>query len=99
MSYRVTIFGPDYDAMADLVRRYRIAVFGNTVRDLGENGYSVDAFVDEEQIRQLENDRYGVERLEDFHARDAERFADVGEGNRYADRPDGPDRPGRGRVG
>jgi hypothetical protein len=52
--YRVTIFGRDYDAMADLVRKDRIDVLRQTVRQLDEGGYSVDAIVDDAQIRALE---------------------------------------------
>jgi hypothetical protein len=96
MAHRVTIYGRDYDAMADLVRKYQIAVFGNTAKSLGDKGYSVDAFLEENQIKQLEadGDRYRIDPIEDFHARDAERFADVGQGDRYlraeraADAPD-----------
>ena len=50
MAHRVTIYGLDYDAMADLVRKYQIAVFGNTAKTLGDKGYSVDAFLEEEQL-------------------------------------------------
>lgn len=88
MSYRVTIYGPDYDAMADLVRRHHVGVFGNTARRLGDEGYAVDAFLTEDQIEALEGESYRIERIEDFHARDTERYADVGKGNRYAAPPD-----------
>ncbi len=87
MSQRVTIFGRDYEAMADLVRRHRVSVFGGTVQDLGEKGYSVDAFADEEQIEELKRHHYRVKRLEDYHRGDKARFADVGKGNRYEEPP------------
>ncbi len=95
MAHRVTIYGRDYDAMADLVRKYQIAVFGNTAKTLGEEGYSVDAFLEEEQIERLEaEDRYRIDRIEDFHARDAERFADVGQGDRFRLAEPAADAPG-----
>lgn len=65
--YHVTIFGKDYDAMADLVREHQIDVFRETTRELKEEGgYSVDASVDSEQIRTLETKGYKIERHENL---------------------------------
>lgn len=100
MAHRVTIYGLDYDAMADLVRKYQIAVFGNTAKTLGDEGYSVDAFLEEEQIKRLEAEgRYRIDRIEDFHARDAERFADVGQGDRFLLTEPAADAPGDETAG
>ena len=62
--YRVTIFGRDYDAMADLVRKHKIDVLQQTVRRLDEGGYSVDAIVDDVQMRALETRSLETEGLE-----------------------------------
>jgi hypothetical protein len=40
--------------MADLVRKDKVDVLRQTVRQLDEGGYSVDAIVDDAQIRALE---------------------------------------------
>lgn len=66
--YRVTIVGRDYDAMADLVRRHRIAVVRQTAKALREGGYSVQAFVEPDQLQALEAAGYRVDRHEDAEA-------------------------------
>ncbi len=73
--YRVTIFGQDYEAMADLVRKHKIDVLQQTVRHLDEGGYSVDAIVDDAQIRALET--RGAVDIE------AAGMAEAGEARRY----------------
>ena len=40
--YHVNISGPDYEAMADLVRKYGVTVAAHTV-ERAEGGYRVDA--------------------------------------------------------
>lgn len=86
--YRVTIFGKDYDAMANLVRVHHIDVFRHTVQRLHkEGGYRVDAFLDEEQIRALEVKGYRIERREDLERVAKLRMAEVGRGNRYTRGP------------
>ena len=82
-TYRVTIFGKDYQAMADLVRQYRIDVFGPTARQLEERGYTVDAYLEEEQISTLEVEGYKITRHEDADKLGKTRQAEVGKGNRY----------------
>ncbi len=79
--YRVTIFGADYDAMADLVRKYEIAIIRHSVRRTRESGYSVDAMMDTEQIRILDAGGYKIERHEDVDAAGKARQAEVGEGS------------------
>jgi len=53
--YRVTLFGRDYEAMANLVRKHKLAldVFPHTLRQLDEGGYSVDALANDSQMRSL----------------------------------------------
>jgi hypothetical protein len=82
--YRVTIFGEDYDAMADLVREHRIEVLRQTARQLDEeSGYGVDALVDSHQIQTLEAKGYRVEVHEDIDEIGKARQAEVGKGDRY----------------
>jgi hypothetical protein len=99
--YRVTIFGQDYDAMADLVRKHKIGVLPRTVRQLDEGGYSVDAIVDDAQIRSLETravengapeaSGYTIERHEDVDEAGKARQEEVGRGNDYEEEQPGPD--------
>jgi hypothetical protein len=53
--YRVTLFGRDYKAMADLVRKHKLTldVFPHTLRQLDDGGYRVDALADDVQMRSL----------------------------------------------
>jgi hypothetical protein len=103
--YRVTIFGQDYDAMADLVRKHKIDVLQQTVRELDEGGYSVDAIVDEAQMRALEaraletgaveaealeTSGYTIERHEDVSEAGKARQEEVSEGDDYEEQL-GPD--------
>ena len=97
--YRVTIFGRDYDAMADLVRKHKIDVLQQTVREL-DGGYSVDAIVDEVQMRALETravetealetSGYTIERHEDVSEAGKARQEEVSEGDDYEEQL-GPD--------
>ena len=98
--YRVTIFGRDYDAMADLVRKHKVDVLQQTVRQLDEGGYSVDAIVDEDQMRALETTAvetearetggYTIERHEDVNEAGKARQEEVSEGEDYEEQL-GPD--------
>jgi hypothetical protein len=91
--YRVTIFGRDYDAMADLVRKHKIDVLQQTVRRLDEGGYSVDAIVDDVQMRaleprsveteRLETTGYTIERHEDVNEAGKARQEEVSKGDDY----------------
>ena len=98
--YRVTIFGRDYDAMADLVRKHKVDVLQQTVRRLDEGGYSVDAIVDDVQMRALETRSveteglettgYTIERHEDVDEAGKARQEEVSKGDDY-DEQLGPD--------
>jgi hypothetical protein len=91
--YRVTIFGRDYDAMADLVRKHKVDVLQQTVRRLDEGGYSVDAIVDDAQMRALETRSveteglettgYTIERHEDVNEAGKARQEEVSKGDNY----------------
>jgi hypothetical protein len=99
--YRVTIFGRDYDAMADLVRKHKVDVLQQTVRRLDEGGYSVDAIVDDVQMRALETRavetgaagearEYTIERHEDVNEAGKARQEEVSKGDDYEEQL-GPD--------
>lgn len=74
--YRVTVTGKTYDAMADLVRRHRLNIAGNTGKKAGRR-YVVDAFADSEQIEALKSDGYDVDVHEDVHEAGTRRQAEV----------------------
>jgi len=83
-THRVTICGRDYDAMADLVREHRIDVFNATAKPLERGGYCVDAHLDDDQIKKLRAHGYRIEIHEkNVHRRDAQRRADIGQGDEY----------------
>ena len=81
--YHVTIFGKDYDAMANLVVKYHIAVVRQTAGKLETGGYSVDAVADSGLIQALEADGYQVQRHEDVDEAGKASLREVGQGNRY----------------
>ena len=61
--FHVKITGKDYDAMADLVRKYKINVAIHTVEKLAK-GYRIDAHATGAQLTKLEAAGYGVVRYE-----------------------------------
>jgi murein tripeptide amidase MpaA len=75
--YHAKISGPDYDAMADLVRKYKVNVARHTVEKVADGGYRVDAHANAAQIRQLEAAGYKVERYEDADKTGKARQAEV----------------------
>jgi hypothetical protein len=81
--YRVTIRGSSVDAMADLIRKYRIQVFDHRNRRRVEGAYAVDALADFQQIRELEAVGYTIARHEDVDKEGKARQTEVGEGDRY----------------
>jgi carboxypeptidase T len=75
--YRATVQGKDYDAMADLVRKYRVAISGHTVKPLARGAYRVDALVTGQEIRTLERAGYKIARHEDVDVEGRKRRADI----------------------
>src|SRR5215475_10040816 len=75
--YRVTIRGTDYNAMADLIRKYRIAISGHTAKPLARGAYRVHALVTGPEIRTLEKAGYRITRHEDVDVEGRKRRADV----------------------
>ncbi len=74
--YHVTIVGRDAEAMADLVRRYRVLVARHTL-EKQPDGHVVHAHATDEQIRSLTRDGYGVTRLEDVDQVGRQRQAEM----------------------
>ncbi len=67
--YHVKITGKDYEAMADLVRKYKVTVARHTVERPKKGGYTVDAHATGSQIRQLTAAGYTVTQREDVDQR------------------------------
>lgn len=86
--YRITISAQSQEAIADLIRKYRINVFDHGRRSLKEGPYAVDALADDAQIRLLEAQGYTVERHEDVDEAGKLRQQEIGRGNRYQQQPD-----------
>jgi murein tripeptide amidase MpaA len=80
--HRVEITGPDYPAMADLVRKHRTDVVRHTVARTAA-GYSVQALADDAQITALERAGYTVRRLENADEAGRARQAEAAAGGRY----------------
>ena len=74
--YHVKITGKDYEAMADLVRKYKVNVARHTVEKL-DGGYRVDAHADGRQLRTLEAAGYKVDRYEDLDKEGKKRQKEV----------------------
>jgi hypothetical protein len=81
--YRITIYGPTNEAMADLVRKHKIQVLGSTVRYDKDTGHAVDAIAEPDEIKSLEDAGYQIERHEDVDEVGKARQKEVGKGNRY----------------
>jgi carboxypeptidase T len=74
--YRVTISGKTYDAMADLVRKYKLNIAGHTGKKVGR-GYVVDAFADSDQIETLRSEGYHIDVREDVREAGRQRQTEV----------------------
>jgi carboxypeptidase T len=66
--HRVTVVARDYEALADLVRRYRIGVVRQTARPLRGVGFRVQAVVDSANFDVLRAAGYRLDVLEDLDA-------------------------------
>jgi murein tripeptide amidase MpaA len=73
----VVITGRDVEAMADLVRRYRVDVARHTVEALARGAYRVHAHASAAQIRVLRASGYRVARREDLDRRGKTRQKEV----------------------
>jgi len=77
--YRVTIAGKDYDAMADLVRKYKINLAGHTGKKAARRRFVVDAFADSDQLETLRAAGYEISVHEDVYEEGTKRQAEVRE--------------------
>jgi carboxypeptidase T len=75
--FHVKIAGRDYNAMADLVRKYKVNVARHTVETLADGGYRIDAHATGAQIRRLETAGYQVDRYEDADKAGKARQAEI----------------------
>ena len=83
-NYHVTIYGPDDNAMADLVRTYQVTVVRQTLAAHDE-GYTVTAIADQPTIDALQAAGYRVDRHEDVDEAARESLSQVSQGNRFLD--------------
>jgi murein tripeptide amidase MpaA len=74
--YYVKITGRDYQAMADLVLKYKVHVARHTVEKLAR-GYRVNAQADGRQLRALEAAGYKIKRIEDVDKEGKKRQREV----------------------
>jgi murein tripeptide amidase MpaA len=81
--YRITISGPNAEAMADLVRKYKIDILSSTVSYNKDTGHAVDAIANTDEIKSLEDAGYQIERHEDVDEVGKTRQMEVGKVNRY----------------
>ncbi|HEV7861037.1 MAG TPA: M14 family metallopeptidase [Pyrinomonadaceae bacterium] len=75
--FHVKIAGRDYNAMADLVRKYQVNVARHTVESLADGSYRIDAHATGTQIRRLETAGYHVDRYEDADKSGKARQAEI----------------------
>src|SRR5437868_4520877 len=71
--YHATIIGHDVDAMADLVRKYKVTVARHTLKRLKNGNISVDAHVEAKTIRRLATAGYTVRPRENVDQQGKER--------------------------
>lgn len=88
--YRISIKSQDREAMLDLVRTHRISVHDHGATQDASGEYSVDATADTAEIRTLRAAGYHVDQHEDIDEVGRARQREVGRGDRYRDRNDGP---------
>jgi carboxypeptidase T len=88
--FRVTISGKTYEAMADLVRVYRVGIAGHTAKKLAKGGYRVHALMDGADIRTLEKAGYKIKRHEDVIKAGKKRQAEVTKARRPSKRAVAP---------
>jgi carboxypeptidase T len=74
---RITVFGKDFNAMADLVRKYRISLASHDAKSVPTGGYRVDVFADEGEIAKLAAAGYQVMRHGDTRQASHDRQAEL----------------------
>jgi hypothetical protein len=91
--YHVIIPSPNRDMMLDLVRKLKIQVFDHGVKKTAEEGYNVDALVENQDIQTLETKGYRVRRNHDADESGKKRQQEVGRQNRYSKTESKTNRP------
>ena len=81
--YHISITGPSAEAMADLVRKYKLHIIDHSIKHDKDTGHQVDAIVQPDEIQLLESKGYQIERHEDMDEIGKARQMEVGKGNRY----------------
>jgi len=81
--YHIRISGQSKEAMADLVRKYKIHIFNHGINYSKETGYLVDAMAVSDEIQMLEQNGYRVQILENLDKAGKTSQKEVGKGNRY----------------
>jgi len=82
--YHVTISSSNRDMMLDLVRKLKIQVFDHGVKKTAEEGYNVDALVEDQDIKTLETKGYRVRINHDADEAGKTRQQEVNKQNRYS---------------
>ena len=85
--YHIKISGQSKEAMADLIRKYKIHIFNHGITYSKENGYSIDAMAVLDDIQLLEKNGYIVQILENLDESGKASQKEVGKGNRYTQQP------------
>src|SRR5262245_58108030 len=75
--YRINIAARGYEAMADLVRKYKITVARHTVRKLAKDRYQIQAHATAKVVRTLRDAGYKVTRVEDADRAGKRRIAEA----------------------
>jgi hypothetical protein len=81
--YHISITGSSAEAMADLVRKYKVHIIDHSIRHDKDVGHEVDAIAQPDEIQLLEKNGYQIERHEDVDEIGKARQKEVGKGNRY----------------
>jgi len=85
--YHIKITGQSKEAMADLIRKYKINIFNHGISYSKETGYSIDAMAVLDDIQLLEKNGYIVVILENLDESGKASQKEVGKGNRYTQQP------------
>jgi carboxypeptidase T len=75
--HRYTVYGKDYDAMADLVRKYHVKLWSHDAKGVPGGGFRVDIDAEEEEVTKLVAAAYRAERREDPEVGGRERQAEL----------------------
>jgi len=63
--HRYTVYGKDYDSMADLVRKHHVKLASHDAKSVPQGGYRVDILAEDEEVAKLAAAGYRAERRAD----------------------------------